>query len=601
MKIISSIKSFTQGLWEKIAKIYHQIKGKFLAIVKKLKDTIKLFNKRILDIFSGEYYGMRLLKPYRSTSGYMILVVILFVVMWIIPFDIYRYFSYINLTEQNIAIVTVMLTVLLSAGFVFLGDDTKGWSLARITIIRDVVKLRGLIIAVLLICTVSVLPEITIHGHTLKKLSAPILIASYLFILSIFLRIYRWLSDLAADPRLFDSDADSESRTFPSKSYRFARIVYLIRHNNRRDVWQSILERRIPDGYEEFIHQEFFKASEEMVRSGKTEKLQELSFLLEIYEKYYKLRNLESWRFEFEYLGKFLSLYDKVFNILNVDRPYDVKLAVLWRGNAALERVIAVQTKALMSGHKVYSLFTAMDEYVDRAGLINPKNQRKAQTKVLSNFIDTLLDTIYDADDMSSHDVQSWVDSKENWQITYKGIFEDKNNVVIQLWKRFDEWLYGKLDLYDQRPKEKREYILVLDGIIELLFPEVDPIDFSRMYWFRYNAKNTTDSKYIAKIMHESDRPFGHIGRTDIEMVRGDKDEALRHFTERQNELQLAGVKLFAHLSANYFRSGFWNINEIIDELKQIIKDNDDDGDDNVQNTKVLIQDLESIKKELKL
>lgn len=537
-----------------------------------------------------------------STAGYLCLIAILYIVLFALPYNIFSNFSYINLGEQNIAIVTVMLTVLLSAGFVFLGDDTKGWSLARITIIRDVVKLRGLIIAVILICTLSILPDIPVSSYTLKEISAPILVASYLFILSIFIRIYRWLSDLAADPRLFDNESDSVSRTFPSRSYRFARIVYLIRHNkhSRVDVWQSILERKIPEGYEEFIHQDFFNACEEMIRSGKTERLQELSLLLEIYEKYYQLRNHDSWRFEYEYLSKFLYLYDKIYDTLHVDRPHDVKLAVLWRGQSAIEGVIAEQVRSLMTGHKIYSLFKAMDEYVDAANLAQPRKQGKNQTKVLTIFINTLLDTLYEDKNLSTYDVESWVDSRKNWQITYSNLFEDKNNVTIQLWKHFEEWLYAKLDIYERRTKAKKEYLLALDGIIGLLFPEVDPIDFSRLYWFKYNAKNTTDSKFIAKLMYEADRPFGHIGRMDIELTSGDKDDSLRRFAERQKKLQQAGIKLFAHLSANYFRSGFWNINEIIHELSLVISEKDED-DDNAHNAAALINQLESIKKELKI
>jgi hypothetical protein len=380
--------------------------------------------KEPLSIVSGEYYGMWLLKPGVSTVGYVVTATVMFISLLIAPFNIFDHFSYINLAEQSITIVTVMLTVLLSAGFVFLGDDTKGWSLARITIIRDVVRLRGLIIAVMLICALSALPDLSIYSYTLKEILAPILFMSYLFILSIFLRVYRWLSDLAADPRFFDDSTDNESRTFPSKSYRFARIVYLIRHNNRRDVWQSILERRIPEGYEEFIHQEFFRACEEMIQSEKTNKLQELSLLLEIYEKYYKLRNLDSLRFEYEYLGKFLGLYDQVYDILHIVRPKDVRLAVLWRGQSALERIIAEQTKMLMNGPKVYSLFKAIDEYVDIANLAQPENKNKLQTKVLSNFIDTLLNTLYLDKDLKVYDIESWVDDKHNWQITYHNIFE---------------------------------------------------------------------------------------------------------------------------------------------------------------------------------
>lgn len=586
-------KKFSQLITIDFRKHFERLKN---GVVKTSTDSTAKF----LDLFSGTYYGIRLLKPGATLLAYLSFILILFVVFPYIPDGVFDHLSYINFTEQNTAIVTIMLTVLLSAGFVFLGDDTKGWSLARITIIRDVVKLRGLIVAVLLICGFSILPDITLSGHTLKELLSPLLVATYLFIIGIFIRVYRWLSDLAADPRLFDNDSNDESRIFPSSSYRFARIVYLIRHNNRRDVWQSILERKIPEGYEEFIHQEFFRAADEMIKSRKTEKLQELSFMLEIYDKYYKIRNLNNWRFEVEYLDKFLGLYTQVHSILNVDRPNDIKLAVLWQGQSALERVISEQTQSLMNGMQVYSLFEAMNNYIDMANLAHPKKQRQGNSKVLSTFINSLLDSLYSKESLEAYDVDSWVANKENWQITYENIFEKQNNVTFTLLEHFEEWLFAKLDRYEQKATEKREYMLAVDDIIRLLFPDVDPIEFAQLYWFKYHAKNTTDPRLIVKLISESDRPFGHIGRTDIELAGGDREDALKRFRELQESQRIAGIKLFAHTSASYFKSGFWGIDAIVKEAKKIIKDKTK-KEVEIGRLSNLVEDLGVIKKELDL
>lgn len=575
------------------AKGIHPLK-KFKSIQAAVKLWLQTQENKMLDLFSDNFYGVRLLKPFSTKLGYAILAISLYLVLLILPDSFLDAFSYINFTEQLLTLVTVLLTVLLSAGFVFLGDDTRGWSLARLTIIQDVVKLKGLIIAIVLICIISVLPEYQIGSYTVKEVAAPILIASYLFIFGIFIRVYRWLSDLAADPSLFENEEEAEARLFPSSSYRFARIVYVIHHNNRRDAWQSILERKIPEGYEEFIHEEFFKSADSIVNSMKNEKLQELSLMLEIYDKYYSRRNLNSWRFELDYTKKFLLLYSSVYEILHSKKPHERKIALLWRGQSALERIIENLIDASMSHQKIYSLFDAVKAYIDNGDLRKLDNGRMKDTKILGYFIDTLLENLYTEENLQAYDIDTWIEEKGMWQITYDNLYENKNNISFVMLKHFEEWLFTKLDRTDGK-----QYLATIDHIIELFFPDVDPIDFARLYWFKYNAKNTTDMSLVVDLIHDNHRPFGHFGRSYVSEVTGNKDDWVKEHKARQDREWDAGLKLFTHTSAQYFNTGFWDIDKFIEAAEIKIKDKDPE-DDNIQEVAIILQSMKSIKTILK-
>ena len=550
----------------------------------------------VLNVFSDNFYGIRLFKPGATKLGYLTALLILYLALFLLPKSFLRAFDYINFTEQVPAVVTVLLTVLLSAGFVFLGDDTRGWSLARLTIIKDVVKLKGLIIAVSLICIIGIVPDYRVFDYSLKTLLSPLLVLSFLYILGIFVRVYRWLSDLAADPSLFDGEGEgSESRIFPSSSYRFARIVYLIHHNNRRDAWQSILERKIPEGYEELIHEEFFKSSNKMLESLNSVKLQELSLMLEIYDKYYSRRNLDSWRFYLDYTKRFLVLYAGVRQLLDERRRENpqtrIKYASLYRGRAALERITARLITASFTEDKVWHLFEAMDTYVEADSLTELRGTRIKDNKVIGGFIDELYETIF-KDEISGYEIGSYIHEKGNWKVTEKALYDDKNNIGWVMLKHFEEWLFRHLD-----KNEDGEYLPTVDQVVELVFPEVSPIDLGRLYWFMYNAKNTSDMKAVVESIYKDKRPIGHIGRMygEFEMA-GEGATNLKEHIAKEKTAGENTIELFAHTHYQYFSDDYWNINSIISEGTKKIK-GADKKDRGAIRVEMLVEDMKAIKK----
>ncbi len=556
----------------------------------KARDNLNVLIKKILDVYSDSYYGVRLLKSSSIKQGYVTLIIFLYGILLCIPKSYPNAFLYIDFTQQIIAILTVFLTVLLSAGFIFLSDDTKGWSLARLTIIKHVVRLRGLVMASVIICAISIAPNYQYGDYSLKLLLSPFLIASFIYIIGIFLRVYLWLSDLAADPGLFEDKDNLGTRPFISSSYRFARIVYLIHETNQRDAWQTILERNIPEGYEELIHEEFFHSSEKIIKDCKPDMITDLSLRLEIYEKYYARRNLDSWKLYFDYTKRFLLLYADLCNITRV-RPIDKKLAMVWRGKSALERILRSLFHESLDQEYAWNIFEAMDAYIVSSNLNSlPTKNAPQDTVVLGDFIDELLETYY-RDKNSLYETTSYLRDKIYWQISYDNLYTNKYNVSFVVLKHFEEWLFSKLD-----KETEKEKLINIDEAIQALFPDADPIGIGSLYWFMYIAKDINDSQSIIDMIYETVRPFGLIGRTYTYNVTKNEEEHMKEFEEYRNSQRNEGIKLFANMHAGYFTSGFWNIDKLIEtgETKIIKKSNDDKGAIRVR---YLVDDLRSIKK----
>lgn len=569
----------------------------WLAKNKKLQDFRKnvrakysKFKSRFLNLFSVNYFGIRLPKVPTLILGYTLLIAGLYATLAVAPTHYVEVFAYIDFTQQIPTILTVLLTVLLSAALVFLIDDTKGWSLARVTIIRYIVRLKGLVISSITILLISITPDYQLNDHSLRVWVSPILIAAFIFIIGIFVRIFRWLNDLAADPGLFENDNSTDSRLFTSKSYRFARIVHLIRETNQRDAWQAILERTIPDGYEELIHDEFFKSANKIVKNKKNDKLLDLSIRLEIYDKYFERRNLDSWRFYLDYSKQFLLLYSAIDKIAN-NRSVDKRSTMVWRGKSALERILKRLFEGALNRDYAWDLVEAMDKYIVDSDLNKlPRANGPRQTVALSHFIDELLESLYQ-DRTSIYDIGHYLQEKEYWLITYNNLYENRYNVSFVVLKHFEEWLFSKLD-----KENDDESLFNIDLVMEILFQDADPIEMGCLYWFMYKAKNTTNSQLIIDMIYDQPRGFGIIGRSYSYTVVDNEDEHMRQFAENKQREESAARTLFANMHAGYFRSGFWNIDELISIAKNKIKNKPED-DKGAMRVAAILKSLEAIKK----
>lgn len=553
----------------------YSIKAITLKIATFFKAKFVVLRDRLTKLLFQQYYGVRLFRPKTILASYVLLLIALYLTLYFLPENLINASAYVNFTEQALTILIVLLTILLSAGLVLLGDDTRGWSLARMAIIRDVVKLKGLMISCLLIIIVSIAPHYLLWGFTLKTLLSPILIAAFIFILAIYYRLYLWLSDLSADPSFFDPqdpddpDDKRDDRSYISGSYRFARIVHLIHYLDARDAWQAVLEKKIPYGYEELLHEEFFDGVEEIIGKKKETKYLDLSVRLEIYDKYYSRRNTEAWRFYLDYTKRFLMMYSAVEKIVYADRT-GARVKGLWRAERALQNINEKLISNSLTSEGSYSLFEAMDAYiVDRDLLYLGDRQNINEDRLLNYFINEYLEKIYKGE-LETYHIESYLGDHTYWQITYKNLFEDKYNVTYAFEKAFKEWLFKQL--FNLKEKEG---LYDIDALFEAHFTEADPITIADFYWLLYQAQNTTDSDLIVKLYYTNPRPFGLMGRTYTSDWNDDREAQRAEFATFRNKQIDNAIKLFAQRYNVYFLR-FWKLDELIETSQALLNSNEE-------------------------
>ncbi|MDB5169102.1 MAG: hypothetical protein JWO41_458 [Candidatus Saccharibacteria bacterium] len=541
------------------------LKESFKKVVAATKKKVLLVKEKAYRFLFDHYYGVKLLKPRTTFMGYVLLLAVLYIGLYFVPSSFISSFSYINFTEHALTILIVLLTILLSAGLVLLGDDTRGWSLARMAIIRDVVKLRGLMLSCLLIILISITPNYTYGDAALKVLLSPVLIAAFAFILGIYCRIYLWLSDLAADPSFFDPqdpnapDDKRDDRSYLGGSYRFARIVHLIRYLNARDAWQAVLEKRIPEGYEELLHEEFFEGVEGILKAKKKDMYGDLSIRLEIYDKYYDRRNLDSWRFYLAYTKRFLLIYSAVSKIVDDRRAMVTNnTEILWRAKHALENTNRRLISDSMNDNRIWALLEAMDAYLEDSDLLMLGNRDRFRSSVVLNyFLNEFFDALFDAK-IDTYHFDSYFTEHKHWQVTSDNLYEGKYNVSFVVENVFKEWLFKKLgNVQDQ------DSLINIDSAIELIFGDADPITIAELYWFLYDAQHTTDSQLIIDTQYKNFRRFGLMGRVSTAEWQDDENVRMQNFAAEQNQQIENAIKLFAARYHQYFRS-FWNLDELI-------------------------------------
>lgn len=546
------------------------VKSKHSSFKVAVKKRYDLSVKYCAGLLFHQYYGVKLFKRKTITVGYITLLVVFYGLLLIIPKSLLDASAYINFTEQSLTILIVLLTILLSAGLVLLGDDTRSWSLARVVIIRNIVKLKGLMIACLTVILISVAPDYSYFGFGLKTLLSPLLLISLIYILGIYLRIYLWLSDLAADPSFFEPQDPAKpgdklsERGYISGSYRFARIINLIHEIDARDAWQAVLEKKIPYGYEELLHEEFFEGAETILNSKKKDKYSDLSVRLEIYDKYYPRRNLESWRFYLDYTKRFLLIYSSLSKLMKQNREASVTQN-LWRGKHALENINKQLVTASMDNERIWSLLDAMDAYINDRDLVLLHDRNRSESSiVLDHFLNELFESLFE-DKIETYDFDSYFNDHSHWLITRSNLYDNLYNISFVVEKSFREWLFKKL-----ANAQDQENLLNIDQIIELLFTDADPITIGALYWLLYNAQHTTESIEIVESQYKNPRHFGLIGRTLVN--DWDNNEARRNENfAANNRIEVDNaIKLFVAKYGGYFR-GFWNIDELISTAERVL------------------------------
>lgn len=536
---------------------------------KRFIPTIKSLPRRFLSLFAENIYGSWLLRSWASRLGYVLLFSTSFVSIAVAdqhPFTR----QFIHSGDANEAIVgafTVLLALLIPLAIALIqGDNSTAF--ARQTMVKTIIRFNNASFVLVLICISLFIPSgLHVGGDslTIKSLYASVLACCAMFILASFYRSVRWLSDgssyssgLAGDPPQDDPQQGAFS------SYRFAWIVRLLRGEKSYQTWTELWSQWFPVGYEDTLHQAFFDRQFSRLNEKKEKQYIIMSIELEAYDKNFNKRNQDSWQFEFANPEKFFNLHAKIEDTLRSGRKKLSPVSGLYRGDKAVDNINNKIIDALMTDQRAWSLFDAMNKYLQARDLIEIGDKDKVtQDSLLKEFLGKFFDGILGRK-LDTYHVESYFAEDSAWSVTYDHLYDNKKrlNLSFLIEDAFRSWLFEKLDRLG-----KDQAMYEVDNLLAMIFPETDPIIMGRLYWLLYKGQHTDN---LAKAWYEDQRPFGHIGRsTGFYPVKNKESEEkmIRDFYSTQ-----AGstIKLFCWMYPRYLRSDFFDLAQVLETAKSI-------------------------------
>lgn len=286
--------------------------------------------------------------------------------------------------------------------------------------------------------------------------------------------------------------------------------------------------------------------------------------LLEIYDKYYPRRNLESWRFYLDYTKRFLLIYSSLSKLMKKNRQA-TETQNLWRGKHALENISKQLVTASMDNERIWSLLEAMDAYINDRDLVLLHDRNRSESSVvLDHFLNELFEALFE-DKIETYDFVSYFNDHSHWLISMANLYDSHYNISFVVEKSFREWLFKKL-----ANAQDQDNLLNIDQIMELLFTGADPITIGALYWLLYNAQHTTESVEIVESQYKNPRHFGLIGRTLVNDWDDDETRRNENFAAHNRSEVDNAINLFVAKYGGYFR-GFWNIDELIATAESIL------------------------------
>lgn len=534
------------------------------------RENLRPIHNRALSWVFEDYHGVRLTRKYLSIVWYLILLAIL--IYTVFQLDKHTYTRrFIHSSDSNaifIGITTILLALLIPVAIALVEDARKS-VLERQAIIRSIIRLAFLPIAIALICAFLLIPEgLNISGVsiTVRTIMATVVLSCFYFILMAFYRSYRWLSDgsvySSGSPETPSPDSPQPDAI---TSYRFAQLVRLLSGAKGYETWLAIWQQWFPIDYENTLHAAFFKRQDEVLTNKRTKRYIILSLELEAYEKYFSKRNKNNWWFSSEYLKKFLLMYAEVEKIINKDRSSRTTTG-LWRGKAALERLLRRMISDSMNGDHSWDLFEAMDEYIKAADLLEiGKSTNLKNSVILTHFVTELLEHLY-SDRLDAFNVRADLVDRDHWLITYDNLYEKRYNVTFVIEEIFKNWFFKKLDNI-----QNISNAYAFDSIFDVLFLGSDVTTIADMYWFMYKGKNTTDSDLIVRLYYENARPFGLFGRVSVAQWADDEEVRMDGYRKEHAREVYNAIRLFSTLYYPYFEA-FWELNKLIASTRKALR-----------------------------
>lgn len=535
---------------------------------KKFMPFAKLLPRRFMNIFAENIYGIWLLHKLTSVVGYILAFSASLAAMIIADsFGYGRFLHIANVNETIIGAFTILLALLIPLAITLIQGDSNN-SFARQTMVKTIIRFRAVSFVLLLICIGLIIPSgihVAGEGLTLKNLYTPILVVCLIFIWATFYRSIRWLSDESAYSSGLSGDTPPKNPSSGGfSSYRFAWIVRLLKDTKGFQTWMAIWSQWFPVGYEETIHQAFFDRQYERLNNKRRKQYRLLSLELDAYDKDFDKRNQYGYKFEYENPEKFFTLHRKIEQILE-ENYVDSRMDGLWQGKEAASNISTKYINALMTRHRVWSLFESMSKYLKNSDLIEIRGDKIKKDELLELFLTAVFDAIKD-DNISAHDASEHFSKADSaWAVTYDNLYgKTRNNLSFLVQNVYWEWLKSVLD----KQKDK-EFFFKNDSIVEMVFPEADPIIIGKLYWLLYLGSS---SDYL-DLWVKRFRPIGLVGASSgFYKVTGNKEEEYKTLYENVSAQEYNSIKLFCNLYSGYLRTNFLDLVKNIETANNIDK-----------------------------
>lgn len=535
---------------------------------KRFMPFMTLLPRRIINIFAENIHGIWLLRKRMSVVGYiLVLLVSLMAIIIVDSLGYDRFLHMVNVNETIIGSFTLLLALLIPLAIALIQGDSNN-SFARQTMVKTIIRFRDVSYVLLLICIGLIIPSglyVAGEGLTLKNLYTPILVVCLIFIWATFYRSIRWLSDESAYSSGVSGDIPPKNPSSGGfSSYRFAWIVRLLKNTKGFQTWMAIWSQWFPVGYEETIHQAFFDRQYEIVNKKRRKKYHILSLELDAYDKDFDKRNQYGYKFEYENPEKFFTLHRKIEQILE-DNYVDSRMDGLWQGKEAASNISTKYINALMTRHRVWSLFESISKYLKNSDLIAIHGDKIRRDELLELFLTTVFDAIKD-DNISAHDASEHFSKTDSvWAVTYDNLYgKTRNNLSFLVQNIYWEWLKSVLD-----KQKDREFFFKNDSIVEMVFPEADPIIIGKLYWLLYLGSS---SDYL-NLWVKRFRPIGLMGASSgFYEVTDNKEEEYKILYENVSAQEYNSIKLFCNLYSRYLRTNFLDLAKNIETANSMDK-----------------------------
>lgn len=414
-----------------------------------------------------------------------------------------------DLPDLLLGIIVAYLTILISVAIAIFSENKKEFeTLDRNVILDHIIKAKSL----LFYLGLTFLPLLFWNNSLwwTRLLEIIIWCVGVFFITKILINSYRWM-----------------------KGNKFKlRFDYLRNLQNKQDIeeaWRSVWQTASINSQneQEFINI-FYSSVNRLFEKVEKDDLIIVSKLLGDFSSFIDKRSSFILTWQGEVLDRLLQwhfeMWEKEHEYLNEDNKEKVKAWAIYSGlSRNLDLIFQhIETRAL----KERNSFLFFDKLKKHAEKYKKKSISSFHYSryLCDSFYKVLFENIHDAPE--KFDVWEHYFPKE-WKIT-KNNLQDSENIISSIsYKIFMNWAMPRI------MQTKEEYDFTLDEVSSELFPEVDPILWSKILIFVFSPYSDVNDKL--RYVIEKRWTFGSMGRAkaysgEDELSKMYKDEEINTF-----------------------------------------------------------------------